>query len=81
MSYQYTQEELYNRALFTIKNQMQDVYVAFEPNEGDSYLMIIYSSDGSNIVGYHEKPFWDTLFQVLSDFDNNRKLDYEIIAV
>jgi hypothetical protein len=81
MAYQYTQEELYNRALFTIKNNSQDVYVAFEPNDGDSYLMIIYSSDGTDIVGYHEELFWDTLYDVLSSFDMDRKLDYEIIAV
>lgn len=81
MAYTYTQEELYNRALFTINNKGQNVHVAFEPNDGDSYLMIIFCDNGENITGYHEKPFWDTLFDVLSDFDSNRKLDYEIIAV
>lgn len=81
MSYQYSQEELYNRALFTIQNNDQEVYVAFEPSEGDSYMMIIYCENGDDITGYHEKPFWDTLFNVLSDFDNGRHLDYEIIAV
>jgi len=80
MAYQYEEEELYGRALFSINNGNQTVEVAFEPIEGNAYMMIIYASDGSDIVGYHEHEFWDTLFQVLSDHDRDRNLDYDIIA-
>lgn len=80
MAYQYEEEELYGRALFSIQNGEQTVEVAFEPIEGKAYLMIIYSSNGDDIVGYHEEEFWDTLYHVLSDHDAGRALDYEIVA-
>ena len=81
MAYTYTQEELYNRALFTLDNNGQSIHIAFEPSEGDSYIMIVFCDNGKNITGYHEHGLWDALFNILSDFDNNRRLDYEIIAI
>ena len=80
MSYNFTEEELYNRALFTIDNKGQDVYIAFEPKSGDSYLMIIFTDKGHGINDYHNEEFWDTLFDVLKSFDKERYLDYTIAA-
>tara|TARA_R110002033_G_scaffold110866_1_gene156575 strand:- start:260 stop:505 length:246 start_codon:yes stop_codon:yes gene_type:complete len=81
MSYIYTKEELYKRALFSIDNKGQAVNVAFEPSNGDSFMMIIFAENDKDITGYHEEEFWDTLFEVLIEFDDKRMLDYEIVAV
>ncbi|MDB9953929.1 hypothetical protein OAD49_00015 [Flavobacteriaceae bacterium] len=81
MSYNYTKEELYNWVLFNIDNNGQEVTVAFEPSEVEKCLMIIFCDSKEDITGYHEKEFWDTLYEIMNDFDNHRKLDYEIIAV
>lgn len=80
MAYKYTQEELYGRALFSIQNKEQKVCVAFEPIDGDKYMMIIYSEDGNQINGHHEHEFWDTLFDVLETFSNGKLLEFEVIV-
>jgi len=80
MSYKFKQEELYGRALFSIQNKTQELLVAFEPSEGDSFIMIIYSGDGNPIQDHHNTNLWDTLFNVMLDFDDGNYFDYEIIA-
>jgi hypothetical protein len=81
MPYTFTEEEIYNRALYTIDNKGQDVYIVFEPSEGESYMMIAYCENGDVINGYHDTVFWDTLYDVLATFDNERRFNYEIVAV
>ncbi len=80
MPLQYEKEELYGRALFSITNGDQSVHVAFEPAPGDAYMMIIFAEQGQEIIEPHNEELWDVLYDVLADFDEGRKLDYEIIA-
>lgn len=80
MAYQYTQEELYGRALFSIQNNHQSVSVAFEPIDGDVYMMIIYADDGGPIDGHHEHELWDTLFDIMNQFSNGKLLEFEVVV-
>jgi len=78
MSYNYTNEELYGRALFSFHTNGQLVNVAFEPMESDSYLLIFFAEDGTQINGKNSDETLDTIYDILKEFDNNRKLKYTI---
>ena len=43
--------------------------------------MIIFCNSLEDITGYHEPKFWDTLFNIASDFDKKREFVYRITAV
>ena len=81
MTYQYKNEELYGRALFSFQKEDQTIIVAFEPNEGDSYMIIIWSEDGENIENPHDPIFHQTLNEIVYIFDNGRNLDYDVAAI
>lgn len=81
MSYQYDEEELYGRALFFIKTDTQTINIAFEPDQGESYVMIIFTEDGTEIKNPHDNKLWDVLYEILQKFNNKRNLNYTIVAV
>jgi len=81
MEYEYKNEQLYGRAVFSFIKGTQEIIVAFEPNEGDSYMVIIWSEDGNNIEDPHDPIFHTTLNKIFYDFDNGRDLEYDIAAI
>ena len=81
MSHSFSKEVIYGRSLYCIDNNGQEVIVAFEFLEGKKYLMIIFCNSSEDITGYHEPKFWDTLFNIVSDFDKKREFVYRITAV
>ena len=80
MGLQYSQQELYGRALFSIDNNGQEVNVAFEPISNSEYLMVVFAEDASGIKGYHEPDFIESLNEIVFEFDSNRGLDYKVAA-
>lgn len=81
MAYQFKQEVLYERALFSFINDSQDINVAFEPIKPEKYLMIIFADDGNTIQNHHSDEFIDTLNDILTKFDDNQNFDYDVVAV
>ena len=81
MAHSFSKEVIYGRSLYCIDNNGQEVIVAFEPLEEKKYLMIIFCDSSEDIVGYHDTEFWDTLFNITSDFDQKRGFIFRITAV
>lgn len=81
MSYEYTDEELHGRALYSFEKESQPIVIAFEPGEGDSYMVIVWSDDGDNILNPHDPIFHKTLNEIVYRFDDGRELDYDIAVI
>lgn len=79
--YEIKEETLYNRAFFSFAKGDQQINVAFEPLEGDEYLMIIFAEDGLKINEPHDPVLSDTLDHVLNSFDQGQELEYFIAAL
>ncbi|GEC77583.1 hypothetical protein [Flavobacterium aquatile] len=80
MPYDYTQEELYGRALFNFTHGNQIINVAFEPIGEREYMFIIFPEDSATTINPHDAEFIDTLNEILFTFDNGNKFTYEIAA-
>ena len=81
MKYTFTKEELYERAFFVLDNQNQGLNLCFEPYEDDSFMLIIFTEDGSPINGHHNDELWDAIYKIIVEFDESRNLDYQIVAL
>jgi len=78
--YQYELETLYGRAFFTFTKEDRQINVAFEPTGETTYLMIIFAEDGQDISNPHDIQFRETLNNILTNFDNDRDLEYDVAA-
>jgi len=83
--YEHTQVELYDRALFYFTHQSKEINIVFEPTldkeETNDYLTIIFCEDGTNIPNPHDSLFVEKLNEILLEFDQQRNLSYDVVAM
>lgn len=82
MAYNYTEQELYDRALFNFQKGDQQINVAFE-HDGDEvdYMMIVWSECGKDILDKEDSDFCETIDEILEKFDSDKDLKYNAIIL